>query len=589
MAELFSALRAPQTLGLAGMMRPEARVYHETLFDLNGVGRVSDLFAARLRKVIPDELAFRAVILHGVVDAFRTFTQGSPIRIECGLDSEKIGITICFSMDPVQAPSIEGLRERITLRKPKSDFEQALVDIVAYSGRVYFKHQPSSSLAEICILSSFNAGQVDVGVRHKGQFEALLLAGDSGGGPSVAEYTLLADLDYRKLLKSSREGMDPQSPYSGEVLLHEAKLSAGVLEAVRMRKLLTPEEPIATLESYKEADAGAIRVKGVTQKLEADTSAIQIDATPVTEVQEDEFPASSLPELEGSELEAPAPRAKKRALKKRGFLRRLFGFSEPEAVVEEGSVDEASPELLTNPAAALVEDSDELPVEDLIPPPSLKDIHKSATDLEQECEKGGLSKLAERVEKEGVTIRDEVKNSKAEKWIEGLAAELVVERAKIAGLSKKLLLSVRQKELEFRNRENALLQSVKSKDETLRSRTLQVLRMKDQVAKLQLAVERARANSDNSEESAAKIKLTQTQRLLQNSRSEVEQLNLKLQEMKARFEQMSERGRQTVPSSLYTELQRKSEKLAKQLEDLKRSEPKSTSHVGSSNDDSEAA
>ncbi len=595
MAELFSSLRAPLTFGLAGMMRPESRVYHETLFDLNGIGRVSDLFAARLRRVIPDELAFRAVILHGVVDGFRAFAQGSPIRMECGLDSEKIGVTIGFSLDPAQAPEMEGLKDRVHLRKPRNGLERVLVDIVSYGERVYFKLQPSTGMAEICILNSLNHGQVDVGTRQRGQFEAMHLPGEPEYAPTVAEYTLLGDLDYRKLLKSSREGSDPAAPYAGEVLLHEARSSAGVMEAVRMRKLLAPEEQLATAGSYEEADAQAIRIKGVTQKIKADDSAIRVDAPEEAVV--DEPVEFNVP----IEEEAPTQKRPKKKpagpTRKRSFLRRLFGLSEPEAVAElpeDHGEEWVNAELAMDGAAGEIEAMPEpLPgetLEEIAPAPSLKDIHKSAKDLEQECEKGGLSKLADRVEKEGTSIRGEVKNAKAEKWIEGLSAELVAERAKIAELSKKLLLSVRQKELEFKNRENALLQNVRTRDESLRSKTLQLMRMKDQVAKLQLAVERARANSGNAEESAAKIKLTQTQRLLQNSRTEVEGLNLKLQEMKARFEQMSERGRQTVPSSLYNELQRKAEKLAKQVEEMKRAgQSKPAAPVAGSDDDSEAA
>jgi len=570
MAEIFGTLRSPKSLGLAGMMRAEARIFHEVLFDLNGIGRVSDLFAVRLRRALPDELEFRASILFGVVDSHRFVTPGSPMRVECGLDNEKLGISVVFTVDPDRPLKSEGLRERVLAGKGGDRLEQMLHSFLTLGERVFLKYQPATGLAEVCLLIAQGRVAMSHTPRAKGSIEVIILPAELEQSSSIAEYTALGDIDYRKLLKVTREASDPLASPTGEVLLHAAKDSAGVQESIRLKRLKL-ESPIAPVVARKpqpeptevviesdppQEDDSEARVSGVTQQIESDESKIVVSG-------------ETLPheDLEPVVVSASRPEPKP---EKKSFLGGLFSVfkKKPEPaeqelpkVLETVEVEESAP----------AESTAENPDETLVPVAAMREVHTIVRDLESATDQGALSRLIDRMEREKSIIKGELKNSKAEKWIEGLAGELVAERARLAEMAKKLTQSVRQKELEFKNRENSLIQSVRTRDENLRSKTLQLMRMKDQVAKLQMSVERAKHSAGSAEETSSKIKLTQTQRLLQASKGENEQLNLKLQDLKIRLEQVTEQKKLMVSATTHAELQKKVEALSHQIEELKRS------------------
>ena len=577
MAEIFGTLRSPKSLGLAGMMRAEARIFHEVLFDLNGIGRISDLFAVRLRRALPDELEFRASILFGVVDSYRFVTPGSPIRVECGLDNEKLGISVVFTVDPERPLKSDGLRERVIAGKGGDRLEQMLHSFLTLGERVFLKYQPATGLAEVCLLIAQGRGAMPHTPRAKGSLEVIILPAELEQSSSIAEYTALGDIDYRKLLKSTREASDPLASPTGEVLLHAAKDSAGVQESIRLKRLKL-ESPIARVVAKEpkpeptevvieskppEEDDLETRVSGVTQKIESDESKIVVSG--------ESFPHESTDAVVVSATR-PEPKPEKKS-----FLGGLFSVfkRKPEREQELPKVLETA-EYEKDPGAALEESvtpesAADNADETLVPVAAMRELHTIVRDLESATDQGALSRLIDRMDREKNVIKSELKNSKAEKWIEGLAGELVAERARLAEMAKKLTQSVRQKELEFKNRENSLIQSVRARDENLRSKTLQLMRMKDQVAKLQMSVERAKHSAGSTEETASKIKLTQTQRLLQASKGENEQLNLKLQDLKIRLEQVTEQKKLMVSASTHAELQKKVESLSRQIEELKRS------------------
>jgi len=677
MANAMKPFRAPETFGLAGLMEAEARIYHEVLFDLTGVGRVSDLFSARLKRSIPDDLSFRATLLFGVLDSLKSVATGNPVRVECGLDSEKIGISISLTLPPAHRIQVAGLKERVLAGKGSERIELMIHDLLNFSDRVCFKSQPSTGLIEICILSLRSSAPVERHMRERGSFEVFVLGEEIAQPPVVAEYTALGDVDYRKLLKSSRDSGAVATPPSGEVLLHEARDSAAMLDAIRARKLKleessdlsdkikvsgsdeqtaeeviqvagsdeetaeepirlkgsdeeTAEEPIRLKGSKEESDDQVIKVSGTTQKMDSDQTEIRVEgsASPAHSEQKIVFAAdkrtdqgqdksvrviqsapqgddqgaedgldAELGAASGSEggegdegLEDQDDQkivikaSKKKKRKSKGLFDRFLSMFTPEEEVKAGksvqaedaedqesdSEDDLDDESQSDEAAESSEDGEGDDSAEIEVQAGLRDIKSAAGDLEKEFENGSISQLIERVEKEAPQIRAEVKNAKAEKWLEGLGSDLLAERAKLAAMSKKLTQMVRQKELEFKNRENTLLGSVRSKDEALRTKTLQLMRMKDQVAKLQMTVERSKGATAGNEETATKMKLTQTQRLLQSARSETDAANNKVLEMRAAVEQLIEQRKQMISPAAHAELQKKADRLAKQVEDLRR-------------------
>jgi len=239
MAKGISAFRAPLSFGLAGVMQAEARVYYEVLFDLAGVGRVSDLFSARLKRALSDELEFRAALLFGVIDSFRSIAPGSPIRVECGIDSEKVGITISFTLPAEKNIPVSGLKERVTSGKTGQRTELMLHEVLGFGDHVLFRAQPSTGLAEVCVLALRKSERVadrDNGsVRKLGAFEALVLPEVLEESPEISEYVALGDINYQKLFKNYRKASENEFSPSGEVLLEESQESALEQELARKK------------------------------------------------------------------------------------------------------------------------------------------------------------------------------------------------------------------------------------------------------------------------------------------------------------------------------------------------------------------
>ena len=120
-----------------------------------------------------------------------------------------------------------------------------------------------------------------------------------------------------------------------------------------------------------------------------------------------------------------------------------------------------------------------------------------------------------------------------------------------------------------------MMQAMREKEEALRVKTMQLMRSKDQVAKLQMSVERAKKSSSSGEESATKIKLGQTQRLLQSIKSENDQMTQKMHEMRLRVEQLTEQKKLTVANATHVELQKKYDRLKRQMDEMKKKAAKS--------------
>jgi hypothetical protein len=576
MADGMSAFRAPKTFGLAGVMRADARVFHQVIFELTGVGRVSDLFSSRLRRALSDELEFRASILFGVVDSHRFLAPGAPLRIECGVDQEKLGVSVSFSVNPDRLLQTDGMRERVLLGKGTDRIEQMLHSLLSFGEQVLFKFQPATGLAEACVLSLRSRGALGAASRIKGAFEVLVLPADLEDAPHVAEHMALGDLDYRKLLRSSRASAEAQLSPSGDVRVHVAADPAALQESIRVKDYgkRKPEQQVgADGAPWLEEDSTEVRISGVTDQIESDQEALTLRGPKLKDRDETRVAVGTQPsdaEESSSDGEESAP--------KQGFLKSLFSvFSKKEVPKPRSRPQQQQLEQAAGQADASDQaDGDrQAVVEESAAEVSagMREITKTARELELEAESGSLSKLVDRIERERKQMAGEIKNTKTEKWLDGLASELVSERARLAEMTRRLSQSTRQKELEFKNRENTLLQSMRDKDENLRAKTQQLMRMKDQVAKLQMSVERAKSSSAGADENSSKIKLSQTQRLLQSVRTENEQLASKMQEMRLKFEQLNDQRKMMVPNAQFLDLQRKYERVSRQLEDMKRSAP----------------
>ncbi len=596
MADHISPFRQPMCFGLAGVMRAEVRVFHEVLFDIRAVGRVSDLFAARLKRAVPDDLEFRASILFGVLDSYRVLAPSGPIRVECGVDGEKLGISVVFPVNPDRAPKFDGMVERVSAPRSADRFEQMLQFLQTLGDHVLYKYQPSTGMAEVCVLAVKSRGALSAVPRSKGKFELIVLPSESFDSPPVAESVALGDLDYSKLLGFDAKNADgSDAPPTGEVLRHLAADAASAYEAVRLKKygLVSDNEAIRVSGGADDDDSdGNTRVKGVTSQLKTDNRALTIEgdasdagagsdsSTVVAGGDDAEEGAGGTKRFSGgadSDTDSDSEVASDEVVdeappKKKGIFKRLFSaFSDEE---------DESTLVLSDSKKEGASDSDGEPQT-----ATAREFGKKIRELEKETEDGSFSKFVDRVDQDRAKMKEQLKNKKAEKWVDGLAADLVSERARLAEMTKNLAQSARQKELEFKNRENTMMQAMREKEEALRVKTMQLMRSKDQVAKLQMSVERAKKAGSGNEESASRIKLGQTQRLLQSIRSENEQMTQKMQEMRLKVEQLNEQRKLTVPNTTHVELQRKFDRLKRQFDEMKRKAIKDALEQGQGQDD----
>jgi hypothetical protein len=86
--------RAPQSFGISGVLLEGGKVYYESCFGTQHVGRISDLICACLHDLNLDELRIRALLLFSVFEGVRSrlefgavSSRAEPLTIECGIDS----------------------------------------------------------------------------------------------------------------------------------------------------------------------------------------------------------------------------------------------------------------------------------------------------------------------------------------------------------------------------------------------------------------------------------------------------------------------------------------------------------------------
>src|SRR5688572_24081046 len=108
--------RSLKSFGVAGLLGEQCRVYYQNVFSPEGVGRVSDLVAAKLAEAGADELRMRSVLLFGFFEAYRASTPGAsrqalaePVVIECGIDGESLAFGFSFRLPAGSKFESEGL------------------------------------------------------------------------------------------------------------------------------------------------------------------------------------------------------------------------------------------------------------------------------------------------------------------------------------------------------------------------------------------------------------------------------------------------------------------------------------------------
>jgi hypothetical protein len=525
--QIPASVRSIESFGVSGLLAADAKVFHEVFYDAGGLGRAADLVAARLRDSGPDEFSLHALVLFGVLGASRVFDTLSPIQFECGMDGTHFALSFGFELQDSAAMAWDGLAGRVMSGVAVSPFDELLLSFCRNADHVILKGQTALQRVEICALVRWGRRQS----REPGPLEVVIMAGEPAATPEAAEYTALGDLDYSQLLKRSSDS-GVESPATGEVLVHQAQTAEEMVRRIRGRQMALEEQSM-------------VRIAGSAAAFSDETEIVV--GGPEAEQASSEEPEAAPAPVEG---------------RKRGLFSKLLKWVSPAGASDQDK-DERKSASVEPPAPGPVEHERS---------PVVAEISTAARELEKDLGEGALG----RAMREVAGIKSEAKNPRVERWIEGMMAELSAERSRIIEASRRLSNSVRVKELEFKNRENSLQQSIRERDEAIRVKTLSMMRMKEQLAKLQISLERAKLGTGSGDETAMKYKYNQSQKLLQTVRSESESLKFRVEELQSKLAQALDQRKQSVPLAQHAELERQVEKQARQIEELKRQKSSSS-------------
>jgi hypothetical protein len=363
-------------------------------------------------------------------------------------------------------------------------------------------------------------------------------------------------------------------------------------EEVSVRGGKKKSEKDKKVKGWQEPEEELIRIKGSTDQIKED--AFRVSAKEKEGDEEDPLVVqgrkAKKPSLwrvkrlegdsdpEGQEDEAPLPKQAKRGP---GFLGRagrvirnligIFGRTEEE---------EVEAPLPVPPVAEEPEAPAKAATPDVIPPPSAEPVatgdpgalESDAKKLMHELHGGGLDHVLRVAQWEALSVKREIKNPKAGKWVDNLMGSLLAERSRLAELGKKVHLSVRLKEMEFKDKLSVLQEEVRKRDAAIVQKTAALARAKDNLSKVTETNEKLKVIAQNSEEDIHyKQKYDMTYKMLELSKEENAKISQRADELKAQLNTALANSKSSpAAASQMLVLQGKYERLFKQAEEFKK-------------------
>ncbi|OFZ35315.1 MAG: hypothetical protein A2070_10710 [Bdellovibrionales bacterium GWC1_52_8] len=582
--------RALLSFGVSGLLEESCRVYYDNMFSTRHVGKVSDLLAAKLKSAGLDELRLRAILLFGIFEGYYNpgiaEASSGQVMVECGVDAEKIAVGLSF-VNP-------HLAKRLASKINPGIFDSLLATLHAQSDRLLVRVLVESGKIEIVAMLAI-PGKISMEViQEKGAPEVLLLDRETTVATPAAEFTQLGDLDFPALLReenpvsklepspsgtivsSEKPEVEPEIRFAGERSPEEQKRKvsgttqqieeenilvggtdqalnqealtvqggapAGAEESILIsgsgepvsgaaynnlitelsEKFRISPEIVTKIQTHFRAQSGEYQLKIAELETQLKTSKFA-ERAPVTP------PAAESKSTAAPITEAKAAPAQETGLASLvpGFIKRAFS----KAVVP--SVPEA--ELLMEPGE-LVEDSGKT-----VSPPVQPEIEALPEDKPvEELTTETLEKALTKAASESQEIKKEIGSERAKHWVDGMMGEILSEKALLVDKAKHVNTAIRQKELEFRNRQATLLEEIKRRDESIRQKDNLIIRLKEQLAEMTMIVERIRNGSSSIDSIRHKQKVEMTQKMLKTSKAENLALVAKIEDLRAQLANVSQ-------------------------------------------------
>jgi hypothetical protein len=215
----------------------------------------------------------------------------------------------------------------------------------------------------------------------------------------------------------------------------------------------------------------------------------------------------------------------------------------------------------------------------------------AAKSLMAEIQSGSFDRTISKAQHESVELKKRVKDDKVKQWMDGFMGELVAEKGRLHELAKKVNMSIRQKELEFKNKEQAMYEDVRRRDEQIRQKDYAVVRAKDQISQLATALDRAkRSGATSSDDAGYQQKFQHVTKMLSSTKDENHHLSKKIDDLKKQLTIAKTLGKNQGPSvQEYNALQDRYEKQLKQMDEFKRQTQLLTEKLAESRSRSSAA
>ncbi|MBU6375860.1 MAG: hypothetical protein KGQ59_07690, partial [Bdellovibrionales bacterium] len=400
------SVRSVNSRGIAGILSPNGKAFHEVFYNSGGLGRSADLVAAKFRDSSPDELSIHILFLMGVLGTSRVFRAISPIRFECGVDESGFALSFSFELADFRGLVWEGISERIAAGLAQSPLDDLLLSMARHCDYLLVKCFALETRVEVCTLNYW--GPCDGS--SLAPVEVAMIADVPEDVPEIAEYTALGDLDYTNLLAAL--GADHSSPVTGEVIAHQARSMEELLIQVKSKNFALSDSELIFVsgDHRKQTDYGSF-----------EASSMDPEAQSVTELHSDSLMKPTRPQQ----------------TKKTGMFSWLSSmFKEKSETVFEDSLSATDSdssgrqgEVAANHQPTVSEGS--------------APMNTMVSDLQRLLNEGNFGNLVS-------SLSAETQTPVVHKFTDSMIAELNEERRRVLDLSKNLANLFRMKEAEFR-------------------------------------------------------------------------------------------------------------------------------------------
>jgi hypothetical protein len=611
----FGKIRSLKTMGVAGALSESCEVLYSSVFNTRHLGQIADLLVARLRGMGSDELRFRMVITLAVFEAYKgqttektdtSFNLSDPLHLECGFDEEKIALAITYAFPDGANVDFANLPQKIQSGSMQGYFEVLLGELHKHAHRLVIKYFKVEKKVEILCMFALD-GKIDPALVRESAPLEVIGADDAEETPKTSSYMELGDLDYVGLLKDATPADIPEDEDVRTFAQSAVEMEERIL--VKGKKDPNQAKIIVSGATDKRDDAKIVVKSGTADERDLTKITIKSDAnesddgdTPnvliksgsaanlvdrtvlkISSGSQKDIEAYKdriyelelkLKEMERQGAKHPASEGTSGSGLMGGLFKKVFSRGqEVEKEVEEedgedetNSGDEGELESAENITTSPVSSTS-------VPEPAEPSaVEAEAASLMVEIQQGALSHTLNKAQEESVEIQQELKSGKAKRWVDGLMTDLVQERAKLQDMARKVNLSIRKKEHEFRSKEMVLQDEIRRRDEMIRQKTNTLNRTKEQLAQMTQSMERMKLTSHSTQEDGqARQKLDLTKKVLDKTKEDNTRLTDKVEELKNQVAILQMKQAKKLPEKgELTVLQSTIERQQKQMEEFKK-------------------